>query len=139
MDALHEDADKVAMLTESLRIVRETGFVITVSFATPARKEFLERFCSSGGLPKPRMWVIGKDPLFKVTNPNFNSKDGPASNYFVTVITKSSRSFTSIEYKLDEFSRSMISRLEKSGSLYHEGDSDDEELLAEGLLTDEIL
>ena len=115
LDALNGDEDKRALMDEMLRMTREDGIILSVSFSAVARFVFLKRETTR----------LGLDWRFRVV-----SEGDPARGHsaiFVSVLYRSSSAslFRDVPFEDDALTRTLVERMERTGSIVDD-ESDDE-------------
>jgi len=115
LDALNGERDKRALMDEMVRMTREDGVILSVSFSAVARFLFLKRETAR----------LGLDWRFRVV-----SEGDPARGHsaiFVSVLYRSSSAsmFRDVPFEDDALTRTLVERMERTGSIVDDG-SDDE-------------
>jgi len=116
LDALNGDDDKRAMLEEMVRILEEDGVILSVSFASVGRFFFLKRETARLGLTWRFRVVAEGDPA------------RGHSAVFVSVLHRASRAetFRDVAFEEDALTRTLVRRMETSGSIIEDDDDEDE-------------
>ena len=108
MDALEGDDDKMAMLQECSRVLdKNHGALLSISFGSVLRLQFLDKVCSSQGLfggSNRRTYLIG-------------DKD-PRKGHDVRFLTVYGHGLEAVPYIPSSLTKEVLKRIQITGSMY---------------------